>query len=85
VCGPAEAFLDGCRVGEVWGTMWHGTFENDHFRRAWLAEIARAAGSAWTPDPAAPGFADRRERMIDILADMIDQRLDLDLIIGRAT
>ena len=21
--GSAETFLDGCRVGSVWGTLWH--------------------------------------------------------------
>ena len=40
IAGEAEPFLDGCRQGQVWGTMWHGAFENDDFRRAWLAEIA---------------------------------------------
>ena len=29
-------FLDGHRSGTVWGTLWHGAFENDAFRRAWL-------------------------------------------------
>ena len=52
IIGPAEPFLDGCRVGPVWGTMWHGAFENDGFRRAWLSSDRRhgrlvvAAGSA---------------------------------------
>ncbi len=34
-----EHFLDGWRSGSVWGTMWHGAFESDGFRRAWLSEI----------------------------------------------
>jgi adenosylcobyric acid synthase len=85
VTGDAEPFLDGCRVGQVWGTMWHGTFENDSFRRAWLASVAEVTGSAWSPDPAAPGFRQRRETMIDDLADVVEQRLDLDLILGRTT
>ena len=54
--GEAEPFLDGWRQGQVWGTMWHGALENDDFRRAWLAEIAAAAGSSWRPDPEAPGL-----------------------------
>ena len=33
--GEAEPFLDGWRRGQVWGTMWHGAWENDGFRRAW--------------------------------------------------
>ncbi|MDN5805545.1 MAG: cobyric acid synthase, partial [Microlunatus sp.] len=28
-----EPFLDGYRVAQTWGTMWHGTLENDGFRR----------------------------------------------------
>ena len=31
-----QPFLDGVRVGNIWGTIWHGAFENDAFRRAWL-------------------------------------------------
>jgi adenosylcobyric acid synthase len=76
----AEPFLDGCRVDQVWGTMWHGSMENDDFRRAWLAEIAEASGSSWRPDPSAPSFAARRETMIDTLADTLEQYADLELI-----
>ena len=83
VTGSAEPFLDGCRVGAVWGTMWHGTFENDDFRRSWLSQVAGATGSSWTPDTGAPGFSQRRENMIDLLADVIEERLDLALILGR--
>jgi adenosylcobyric acid synthase len=39
----AEPFLDGCRRGAVWGTSWHGTLENDQFRRAFLADVAAVA------------------------------------------
>jgi adenosylcobyric acid synthase len=76
----AEPFLDGCRVDQVWGTMWHGSMENDDFRRAWLAEIAEVSGSSWRPDPSAPSFAARRETMIDTLADTLEQYADLELI-----
>lgn len=41
-----EPFLDGCRVGEIWGTHWHGSLESDGFRRAFLREVAAAAGAA---------------------------------------
>jgi len=82
VHGRAEAFLDGCRVGQVWGTMWHGALENDGFRRAWLSEVAEASDSAWRPQPEAPSFASRRETMIESLADAVEQHLDLDLITG---
>ena len=78
-----EPFLDGWRAGAVWGTVWHGALENDGFRRAWLAEVAAAAGSSWTPDPAAPAFEARRETMIDALADAVEEHLDLDLLLAR--
>jgi adenosylcobyric acid synthase len=77
-----EPFLDGCRVGAVWGTMWHGAFENDGFRRAWLSEVAATTGSAWRPADGSPGYADRRERMIDTLADTIEATLDLDVLLA---
>ncbi|MCA0436397.1 MAG: cobyric acid synthase [Austwickia sp.] len=82
--GTAEPFLDGCRVGSVWGTLWHGAMENDAFRRAWLTEIAGAAGSAWRPRDGVPGFADRREAMIDTLADAVEAHLDLDALLALA-
>jgi adenosylcobyric acid synthase len=82
VQGEAEPFLDGCRVGSVWGTMWHGTLENDGFRRAWLAEIAASAGSVWRPHPEAPAYAARREAMIDTLANALEAHLDLDLLLA---
>ena len=74
----AEPFLDGCRQGSVWGTTWHGTFENDAFRRAFLAAAAESAGLSFDAvRPAgAIGFADRRERMIDQLADAVAEHLD---------
>jgi adenosylcobyric acid synthase len=70
-----EPFLDGWRVGAVWGTTWHGAFDNDAFRRAWLTEVAAVSRSSWTPS-AGPGFAEQRERMLDRLADAIEEHLD---------
>ncbi|MGW5238397.1 cobyric acid synthase [Monashia sp. NPDC004114] len=78
----AEPFLDGWQCGQVWGTMWHGAFESDGFRRAWLAEVAAAAGSQWRADPTAPGFAARREHMLDTLADALDEHVDIDALVS---
>jgi adenosylcobyric acid synthase len=74
--GAAESFLDGLASGSVWGTMWHGAFENDAFRRAWLTEAAAQAGISWSAAPGAPTFTSRRENMLDSLADAIDEHLD---------
>ena len=45
VLGRRDPFLDGCRVGAVWGTHWHGSLESDGFRRAFLREVARGRGA----------------------------------------
>ena len=79
-----EPFLDGVRVGSVWGTMWHGAFECDDFRRAWLAEAAEHAGSAWRPVEGAIGYGQRREQMIDVLADAVEEHLGLDRLFSLA-
>src|SRR5215469_8094082 len=71
----AEPFLDGCRTGSVWGTSWHGTLENDEFRRAFLTEVAGHAGRDFkvAPDTC---FAAMREAEIDLLADLVAGHLD---------
>jgi adenosylcobyric acid synthase len=80
-------FLDGCRVESVWGTTWHGVFENDGFRRAFLREVAAATGRAFVPAPDV-SFAALREARLDALGDLVAQHLDtaalLDLIDGGA-
>jgi adenosylcobyric acid synthase len=80
--GEAEPFLDGCRQGQVWGTMWHGAWENDGFRQTWLTEIAAASGSVWHPDPDAASYRARRETMINTLADAVEQHVDLGLLLA---
>jgi adenosylcobyric acid synthase len=80
--GEAEPFLDGCRRGQVWGTMWHGALENDDFRRAWLAEIAAAVRSDWRADLGAPTYGARRETMINTVADAVEQHVDLGLLLA---
>ncbi len=71
----AEPFLDGCRSGTVWGTSWHGTLENDEFRRAFLTEIAELAGREFK---AAPDmcFAAMRESALDLLGNLVADHLD---------
>ncbi|WP_433335117.1 cobyric acid synthase [Spirillospora sp. CA-294931] len=68
-------FLDGCRVGAVWGTTWHGAMENDGFRRAFLADVAARAGRDFTPAPDV-SFAGLRERTLDALGDLVADHLD---------
>ncbi|WP_156724307.1 cobyric acid synthase [Streptomyces apocyni] len=68
-------FLDGCRVGAVWGTHWHGSLESDGFRRAFLRAVAAAAGRRFVPAPDT-SFAALREEQLDRLGDLIEEHAD---------
>jgi len=65
-------FLDGCAAGSVAGTTWHGIFESDGFRRAFLTDLA---ARDYTPARDVR-FAAVRERRYDVLADLIEHHLD---------
>jgi adenosylcobyric acid synthase len=87
----AEPFLDGGRGGPrnggprsggpqspggpVWGTSWHGTLENDEFRRRFLTEVAAQAKRDFTPAPGTD-FAAMREARLDRLGDLVANHLD---------
>ena len=75
----AETFLDGARAGSVFGTTWHGALENDGFRRAFLAEVARIAGRRFVPAPDTD-FAAVREARLDALGDLIVEHADTDAL-----
>ncbi|GGR49008.1 adenosylcobyric acid synthase [Streptomyces netropsis] len=88
VTGGDEAFisdgqgrgLDGCRVGSIWGTHWHGSLESDGFRRAFLRRVADAAGRAFVPAPDT-SFAALREEQLDRLGDLIERHADTDALL----
>ena len=71
-----EDFLGGARTGQVFGTMWHGSLEGDDFRRAWLREVAGPDFRTGTV-----GFGDARERRMELLADLIEEHLDVDALL----
>ncbi|GAB3136068.1 cobyric acid synthase [Microbispora hainanensis] len=73
-----EPFLDGCRAGQAWGTTWHGLFERDGFRRAFLAEVAAVTGRAWLPGTGT--FAAHREARLDALGDLVEEHLDTEAV-----
>jgi adenosylcobyric acid synthase len=79
VHGGDEPFLDGCRLGTTWGTHWHGALESDGFRRAFLREVAAAAGRRFVPAPDT-SFAALREEQLDRLGDLIEQHADTDAL-----
>src|ERR1700722_1604333 len=72
-----EEFLGGARAGNVFGTMWHGSLEGDALRGAFLAA---ALGRA----PSRVSFAAARERRFDLLADLVEQHLDIEALLGLA-
>ncbi|GAA0797439.1 cobyric acid synthase [Spirilliplanes yamanashiensis] len=67
---------EGAVAGSVVGTHWHGAFESDEFRRAFLAWAAARAGR--TGFVAAPDtrFAAVRDRALDTLGDLVEEHLD---------
>ncbi len=70
-----EEFL--VREGNVFGTMWHGSLEGDAFRAAFLAETLGL-------EPSGTRFADARERRLDLLADLVEEHLDVDALLTLA-
>ena len=74
----ADGAPEGVRHRNIFGTHWHGAFESDEFRRGFLTEAARLAGRGGfrvAPDTV---FAAARERMLDLLGDLVDTHLDTD-------
>ncbi|NJQ02109.1 cobyric acid synthase [Streptomyces zingiberis] len=75
ITGEGGAPLDGCRVGSVRGTHWHGSLESDGFRRAFLRQVAREAGRRFVPAPDT-AFGALREEQLDRLGDLIEEHAD---------
>ena len=71
---------EGARRGNVFGTHWHGTLESDGYRRAFLTEAARLAGRAGFVVAPDTDFAARRERLLDLLGDLVAEHLDTDAL-----
>ncbi len=77
-----EPFAGGVRAGSAAGTMWHGVLEGDAFREAWLGSVADAVGAAYAP--AGVRFAERREARLDLLAELVEEHLDVDALLALA-
>ncbi len=74
---------EGCILGATVGTSWHGVFERDAFRRAFLSWVAEERGLEWIPGDAS--FAEVRERRLDALADLIEHHVDEGTLIDLIT
>jgi adenosylcobyric acid synthase len=74
----------GCRIGAVVGIGWHGVFDGDQFRRAFLGWVAAARGLDWVPGQRP--FAAVRQQRLDTLGDLVAAHADtaaLDRLIER--
>ncbi len=70
---------EGCRVGQVFGTSWHGVMESDAFRRAFLGGVAQERGLDWVPGD--EPFAAARERRFERLADLVAEHVDREALL----
>jgi adenosylcobyric acid synthase len=73
-----DGSAEGCVAGSVSGTSWHGLFENDAFRRAFLTQVAGQAGRRWAP--AQVCYAQVRDDWLDALGDLVAEGLDTALV-----
>jgi adenosylcobyric acid synthase len=78
----ADGSAQGYRHGQVFGTHWHGLFDNDDFRRHWLTVAAAAAGRDGFVVADDIDVAARRDAQLDLMADMLDAHLDIDAFVG---
>jgi adenosylcobyric acid synthase len=74
----ADGSAQGYRRGQVYGTHWHGLFDNDDFRRRWLTGAAAAAGRDGFVVADNVDVTARRDAQLDAMADMLDIYLDID-------
>jgi len=79
-CREAEWSTVGIRRGAVYGTHWHGLFDNDEFRRQWLAEAARAGGRDGFVVADEVNVTARRDAQPDMMADLLTAHLDVNAV-----
>lgn len=78
----ADGSGEGCRVGMVFGTSWHGVMESDGFRRGFLRLVAQTRGLDWVPGEQSFAAArdERLEKLGDLVADNVDREALLRLL-----
>lgn len=76
----ADGGPQGYRREAVFGTHWHGLFDNDAFRREWLAVAAAAAGRDGFTVADHVDVAARRDAQLDVMADLLAAHIDVHAI-----
>ena len=76
----ADGSPQGYRRDSVFGTHWHGLFDNDDFRREWLTAAAAAARRDGFIVADDVDVAARRDAGLDRMADLLAAHLDIDAI-----
>jgi len=76
----SDGLPEGAAASPVFGTHWHGAFECDEFRRAFLTEAARLAGRRGFTVAPDTRFGAARERTLDLLGDLVEAHLDTDAL-----
>ncbi|MCA1716209.1 MAG: cobyric acid synthase [Actinobacteria bacterium] len=77
--GSRNGDAEGCRVGVTFGTSWHGVFESDGFRRAFLRRVAGERGLDWIAGD--EPFAAHREAQLEKLGDLVVENVDRDALL----
>lgn len=60
----------------VWGCYLHGIFDNGAWRRSWLNHLRYKRGLSALPT-GIPNYRQQREELLDVLADFVEEHLDL--------
>ncbi|MCV7261349.1 cobyric acid synthase [Mycobacterium shimoidei] len=73
----ADGSPHGYRRDHVFGTHWHGLFDNDVFRRQWLSVAAAAAGRDGFVVADDIDVSACRDLQLDLMADLLAAHLDI--------
>ncbi len=76
----ADGQPEGSIRGATYGTHWHGLLENDDFRRRLLRDVAEQCGRTGFVVAPDTSVAAVRESQLDLLADLVDDHLDMDAV-----
>ncbi|CAA9435954.1 MAG: Cobyric acid synthase [uncultured Rubrobacteraceae bacterium] len=77
--GSRDGGTEGCRTGSIFGISWHGVFESDGFRRAFLRRVAGERGLDWVAGD--EPFAAHREAQLDKLGDLVAENVDREALL----